>query len=409
MIRKLKRKVILLTMGALLILLTVLIAAMNLINYHSVVIEADNTLSFLSQTSTHIPPIGNDPSGGRIPPHLSPELPFESRYFTVILGTDGSVIKVNVDKIASVDEAAAQTYAAMALTKRANNGFIGRFRFAKTAGENSVRIVFLDCTRQLDAFDRFLTISLIIASCGFAVALIVIWILAGRITRPIAESYEKQKRFITDAGHEMKTPLTIINANTELLEMELGDNECLTDIRSQSQRLASLTNDLVLLSRMEEAEQSLPMIPFPLSEAVADTVQEFEALAHTQGKEFVCRVQPLLSLNGNDQSIRRLVTLLLDNALKYSPYGGTIICELKQSNRGIHLHVFNTTETDVDPQTLPFVFDRFYRTDPSRNSETGGYGIGLSVAKAIVTAHGGKICATTNDRRSFQISILFPH
>lgn len=408
MIRKLKRKVILLTMGSLLILLSILIAVMNLINYHSVAVEADNTLSVLSQTGTAVPPFGNNQGGGRVPPHLSPELPFESRYFTVTMRTDGTVIRVNVDRIVSIDEAAAKTYAAMALAETNESGFLRHFRFLKTTENGSIRIVFLDCTRQLNAFNRFLSISLVIALCGFVLAFVIIWVLAGRIIRPIAESYEKQKRFITDAGHEMKTPLTIINANAELLEMELGHNECLADIRSQSERLSALTNDLVLLSRMEETGQALSTIPFPLSETVAETVQEFESLALAQEKEFICRIQPLLTLTGNDKSIRRLVALLMDNALKYSPRGGVVLCELKQSSRGIHLHVFNTTDMDIDPQTLPHVFDRFFRTDPSRNSETGGHGIGLSVAKAIVVAHGGKITATTQDRRSFQISILFP-
>ena len=249
--------------------------------------------------------------------------------------------------------------------------------------------------------------SLIMALAGYVIVFVIVFILSGKIIQPIAESYEKQKRFITDAGHEIKTPLTIIHANVDILEMELGKNESLSDISQQTKRLRSLTDDLVMLARMEESEETMQKIDFPVSEVVTEAARPFRTLAIQQGKEFTCTIQPLLTLKGNDKAIEQLVGILLENALKYSPTGGTVAFDLTKQNRSVCLSVFNTANTEIKGEQLNHVFDRFYRTDFSRNSETGGHGIGLSIAQAIVTAHGGKIQAMTQDGHSFRITALF--
>ncbi|MGN1082748.1 MAG: sensor histidine kinase, partial [Candidatus Avispirillum sp.] len=224
----------------------------------------------------------------------------------------------------------------------------------------------------------------------------------------IAESYEKQKRFITDAGHEIKTPLTVIAANADILEMEQGENECLADIKQQTERLRGLTEDLVTLARMEEAGEGLPKIEFPLSEVVSETVRPFGAIARQQNKELTCDICPMITLKGNDKVIRRLISVLTDNALKYSPEGSTVRISLEKQNRTARLTVFNETENEIKNGDIAHVFDRFWRADGSRNSETGGHGIGLSIAKNAVSAHNGKINASTRDGHSFQIEVLLP-
>ncbi|MBR2337840.1 MAG: HAMP domain-containing histidine kinase [Clostridia bacterium] len=407
MIRKLKIKVILLSMISLLVLLTVMVAAMNLVNYNAVVNRADEVLTLLSQNRGAFPDFGGD-MGHRLPPHLSPELPDQSRYFSVLLDNTGKVLQTDTGRITAVDAQAAAQYAQAVLQRKNDRGFVTRFRFVRTREGNGVRITFLDSGQELDSFYRFLLISTGMALAGFVVAFFVISFLAGRIIRPMAESYEKQKRFITDAGHEIKTPLTIINANVDVLEMDLGKNECLEDIQLQTKRLTTLTNDLVLLARMEEAADTLPMIEFPISEVVADAALPFRTPALAQGKDLICRIQPMLSMRGNGKAIEQLVSLLMDNALKYSSAGSAITLDLVQQAKTIYLTVANVTETAITRENLQLIFDRFYRTDPSRNSETGGHGIGLSVAKAIVTAHGGKIQATAPQEYAFCITAALP-
>lgn len=410
MIKKLKLKFVLLSMASLFALLVILIAGMNVINFFSVVNEADETLSLLSQNKGAFPDFQRGPGerGDRLPPEFSPELPYESRYFSVLLTGSGELIHTEMSRIISVDGETAIDYANDVMNSSADRGFVGDFRFVRTAEGEAIRITFLDCGRKLDAYFGFLITSITIAAAGFGVVFLVIFFLAGRIIRPIAESHEKQKRFITDAGHEIKTPLTIINANVDVLAMDLEQNECLEDIRQQTKRLTALTNDLVYLARMEESGGDMPMIEFPVSEIVSETALPFQTLAQTQGKTVTCHVEPMLSLRGNDKAIRQLVNILMDNALKYSPSGGEIALTFMKQARSLCLTVSNTTETAVSPEDLPHVFDRFYRTDKSRNSETGGHGIGLSVAKAIVTAHGGKIHAAIRDGDHFQIVVGLP-
>jgi len=407
MIRKLKIKFIILAMTALFSLLCVIVVGMNLINYSSVVGEADMILSVISRNKGMFPNNGKD-HGNRLPMNMSPETPYESRFFTVIMKENGTVLQTEMSKIAAVNSEEAKEYAKKAFEFNKQNGFIEKFRFKKSVENNILRITFLDCGRSLDSFYVFLESSITMALVGFIIVFFVILFFSDRIIQPIAESYEKQKHFITDAGHEIKTPLTIINANIDILELELGKNEGISEIKQQTNRLKSLTNDLVLLARMEESEKTLQKIDFPISEVALETVAPFRVLALQQNKEFTCSIEPMLTLNGNTKSIEQLISILMDNALKYSPFGGTVSIEIFKQNKSIHLSVFNTTAYEVKSENLQYVFDRFYRTDSSRNSETGGYGIGLSVAQAIVSAHSGKIYASSNDGYSFRVTAILP-
>lgn len=407
MIRKLKIKFTVLSMTALLVLLCVIVAGMNILNYNAVVQDADDILGVLSLNRGSFPDFDGDKKGD-MPKNMSPETPYESRYFSVLMTDDAEVILIDTSRIKAVDTKEAITYAEEAIQRNTSRGFIGNYRFFCDANGETIRLTFLDCGRKLDSFRTFLLASIAMALGGFAIFFFVILFFSGKILRPVAESYEKQKRFITDAGHEIKTPLTIIKADIDVLEMELGENEWLEDIQKQSQRLSSLTNDLVYLSRMEEADTPLPMIEFPLSDVVSETAASFQALAQTQEKDFQCEIQPMLSLNGSEKAIRQLVNILLDNALKYSPAQGHVSLSLQKQGRQIRLTVFNTTASPVSKENLGQIFERFYRMDASRNAQTGGYGIGLSIAKAIVTAHNGKIRAATQDGQSLEITAAFP-
>ena len=151
---------------------------------------------------------------------------------------------------------------------------------------------------------------------GLLAVLVLLVIFSGRIIAPVAESHEKQRRFITDAGHEFKTPLTIIGADADLLELDCGENEWLTDIKSQVKRLTGLTNDLIFLSRMDEERPQFQHIEFSLSDVTEEVVQSFQGPAKAQNKELVLEIQPMLSLTGDEKAIRQLVSILMDNAVK---------------------------------------------------------------------------------------------
>lgn len=404
MIRKIKARFIVLSMTALFVLLFVIVAGMNMINYNTVVAEADNTLSFLSGNRGSFPDLHDN----NMPKHMTAETPYESRYFSVLLSEDNQVIQADTSRIKAIDTKKAIEYAASAAASDKDRAFIGKYRFLRSAENGSVRIIFLDCGRKLDSFRNFLVISICMAAGGYSLFFFVILFFSGRIMKPVTESYTKQKQFITDAGHEIKTPLAIIQADSDVLEMEIGENEWLDDIQKQVRRLTALTNDLVCLSRMEETDSSLQMAEFSFSDAVSETAASFQALAQTRNKIFQCRIQPMVFLRGNEKYIRQLVSILTDNALKYSPQNGTISITVYKQGRQVFLTVFNTTENPIPKDKMNMIFERFYRLDSSRNTQTGGCGIGLSIAKAIVNAHGGKLYAVSKEENTLEITAQFP-
>lgn len=413
MIRKLRFKMIFASMLSLLVVLAVILSVAGVLNYRKIVTDADRVLAILAENDGKFP-VDDRPGKDFLfdnKPHafdrrFSAELPYESRYFSAFFAADGSVISVNTGKIATVDTQTAVEYGRKAISSGKLSGQRGDYRFAVYNVRDEAHVIFLDCGREMTAFRSFLFTSGMVSLGGLAAVLLLLFFLSGRIVKPFSENYEKQKRFITDAGHELKTPLTIIDADAEVLEMDLGENEWLSDIQTQTKRLTELTNSLIQLSRMEEQPQ-LERIEFPLSDLAEETSEGFQTLAKTQNKQLSTKIQPMLSMNGDEKSVRQLMSILLDNAVKYSDDGGRIELTVEKQKNTIKISVFNTAE-HVSKESLPHLFDRFYRTDSSRSSKTGGYGLGLSIAAAITAAHKGRIAATTSDERSILITASFP-
>lgn len=414
MIKKLRIKLIIASMFSLFIVLSIIITSIGILNYQKILENADSILFVLAENDGAFPDMFN-PSIDR--PFLgkpyrngrlnSPELPYESRYFSVYLNSGGEIISVSTEKIAAVDTATAIEYAQKIWKSGGNKGFVGNYRYMVYYQGTEKHLIFLDCGQNLETFRTFLFTGVGVSVVGLLAVLLLLIFLSGRIVKPFSENYEKQKRFITDAGHELKTPLTIIDANAEIIEMDFGENEWLSDIRNQTKRLVELTNSLILLSRMEEEQVQSQMIEFPLSDMAEEVVETFQSLAKTQRKTLTCSIQPMISIYGDEKFLRRLLMILLDNAMKYSDTEGRISLSLQKQRSSISLCVFNTADF-ISKNQLKHLFDRFYRTDQSRNSQTGGYGLGLSIAAAIVNEHKGKITATTEDEKSLLITVTLP-
>lgn len=424
MIKQLRRKLIAACMISLAIVLAVILGGVNLMSYQKVVADADTVLALLGSNDGEFPKLHSGPEAppdGEVPMDrgtgkrdllgtkgLSPETPYESRFFSVVLNENCQVIQTDTGQIAAVDDESAELYAQSVVESGHTAGFLDDYRYLVLAEEGNTRVIFLDCGRSLSSFRTTLLASVALSLLGLLAVLVLLLILSHRIVRPVAESYEKQKQFITDAGHELKTPMTIISADAELAEMECGENQWLTDIRRQTERLTGLTNDLIYLSRMEEEQPPLQVIEFPLSDVAEEMALPFLAPAKSQEKELTLQIQPMLSFTGDEKAIRQLISILLDNALKYSPTGGQLELRLEKQGRNILLTVTNTTIQPVEEDKLPHLFDRFYRSDQSRNSQTGGYGLGLSIARSIVLAHKGKIRAESRDGMSLSVVVSFP-
>lgn len=394
MIKKLQKKIIFISMFSISIVLLTIIGIININNFKNIDNKADNTLHLLKDNNG-VFPFKKDPGG------FSPEAPFETRYFTVKISDDEMVV-VNVDKIAAVDETKAKEYVTKA-TKE--TGYLGNYKYLVSENESATLYIFLDCSRDLDNFRTFLNASIIISLSGLVVVFLLIIFLSLIVIKPIMESYKKQKQFITDASHELKTPLTVIDASCEVLEYNLENNEWLNTIKDQTKKLSDLTNKLVFLSRMDEENNHVLKADFSLSEISEDIVKEYAVLAKTQNKKFIYEIEPNITLNGDVSMIKQALHLLFDNAFKYSNSQGTIEFIVKKNGKNIKINMFNTVEA-IEKGSLNILFERFYRLDSSRNTETGGQGIGLSVVKAIIDVHKGKINAYSKDGKSIDFTII---
>lgn len=337
------------------------------------------------------PPVGGDPRGNMI----TEETAYSTRFFTVWLGDGNRIVRVNVDSVFSISKSQAQEYARAALEAGKERGWVSNYRFKVFHWDDGMGIVFVNGEIPHLMVSRFLfTTFLVLLGSGLGV-LILIVIMSKRVVRPVAESYEKQKQFITDANHELKTPLTLILSNLDIVEAEVGKNEWLDDMRSEGERMRMLVNQLVILSRMDEDQSNLCIAPFDLSGAVLDTASEFQSLAEERQKELMTEIEPMIEYYGDEGLIRRLIAILLDNAVKYCDRGGKIKIYLHR-RRHPTITVENTYG-NVDSLELERLFDRFYREDKSRTFD-GSFGVGLSIARAIAKNHHGDILAYKKEK-----------
>ncbi len=426
MIGKLRKKFLVAAITAVVLVLLILIGAINALNYRSLVKEADGTLQILSEnrgtfpgqmfreqdrpaapSDMQPPPEGRDGGEFAFRGGNNRELAYQSRYFAAWFAADGSLARLNLDNLASLTEDEASALAKSVYAEGKTKGFAEGYRYCRTDGAETM-LLFLNCERELSTFRNFLLASAGISLAGTLAVFLLLLLFSGRIVRPIAESYEKQKRFITDAGHELKTPLAIIRADADVLDTELdGENEWIADIRVQTQRLAELTEELVYLSRMEEEKPALRMEEFSLSELVEETARSFQALALSKGKAFEASVTPDLNVKGDEKMLAKLCSILLDNAMKYSPEGAAVALRLEPAGKTARLIVKNST-APMEKGNADRLFERFAREDRSRNSSSGGFGLGLAIAKAVTEAHGGKIHAESEDGASLTVTAELP-
>lgn len=439
--KRLRIKFIGVAMLAVTVVLACMIGAINGINYYNVCSQADARLQLLSQNNGAFPEsmgssaaenglpggevqqngassaaleeeqgapktiqqatVSADGAGGQAKDPganrgMSAETPFESRYFTVTLSENGTVMAENVQQIAAVTADQAEQFARDVMQSGAQSGFAQQYRFAiSSLGNGQTMYLFLDCSRDLGNFQSFLMASVLISIVGWLLVFILVTVLSRIVIRPIVESYEKQKAFVTDASHEIKTPLAVISASNEVQEMENGETEWTRSINEQVQRLATLTERLVSLARMDEGKGAFQMDAVNLSRVVAEAADPFETVAVQRGKNLVQKVEPNIECRGDVAALSQMVELLLDNAMRYSSEGSEVTLGLHRVGRKVELTVANGVD-NLPKGNLDKLFERFYRDDSSRSSETGGTGVGLSVVRGIAEAHGGTAHASAN-------------
>lgn len=402
MIRRLRKRFIRITMLAVTAVLLLLCLIVNIANFVSVDGELTQMLETIVSNQGSLPPIPHgQPPKERPGGQFTQETPFSTRYFVLRYTADGTLIRADLDKIAAVTEEDTQEYLDLALAHGTGFGYTRGYKFYIVENDENRRMaVFLDDFQEMRSVSLLAVLSAgAMVGCVLLVYGIVV-LCSRRAIEPVVQASERQKQFITDAGHELKTPITVIATSLKVLEMETGPQKWLDKAQSQTEKLKELVNSLVTLSRMDEEDSPLKPAHFPISDAVSETAESFRDFAASQGHALELSVAPELDYNGDEYAIRQLVSILLDNAVKYAAPSAPIGFSLEKSRKGVVLRCTNTCAAPVAPEELNKLFDRFYRSDKARAS--GGFGIGLSIARSIVQAHHGSIRAVCPDETSIE-------
>ena len=340
------------------------------------------------------------------PDDHDPEAPYTTRFFIVRLNETETVTDVSTDFIASVTQTEAEEFARNVLNGKRQQGYYKNYRFQIFTEENDNIVIFLNTTMELHSAWNVLLISGLVGMVCFLAVFFLVILLSQKAMKPYIRNIERQKRFITDASHEIKTPLTSIATSVDVIEMEHGEDEWTKNIHSQTAKMSRMVSDLVTLSRLDEENPFPDKTEFSLSDAAWEVAEPFASLAKAQGKKYSQRIEENLTLCGNPDATRQMISVLLDNAMKYSDENGTIRLDVYKVHGKTKIEVFNTCVLE-DTRNLSRLFDRFYRPDNSRSRKTGGSGIGLSIAQAVAEAYGGKIKVSSKDGKSilFQVTI----
>lgn len=325
----------------------------------------------------------------------SREFGYMLRYFVVRCDLSGSATDISREFIASVDEQEARHWGETVVQSGRAAGYLNGYRYRQQMTMEGSVVLFLNSEREIQSMRTLLLVSSVMAVVSLLVVFALVVLFSKRAIAPYVRNIETQKRFITDAGHELKTPLTAISASADVLAMDLPGDEWVASIQSECARMSRLVGDLVTLSRLDEEQPFPERADFSLSEAVWEIAEPMESLARAKGKDYHQTIADGLVCHGDRSAIQQMVSILLDNAIKYTPPGGTIRLCVDRAKGKNQVQVFNTCDLrGVEVQRL---FDRFYRPDAARATHTGGTGIGLSIAQATAQAHGGAITARAQD------------
>ncbi len=398
MIKALKKKFVRLAMSVVTILLLAFIAAINITNCVSSLNRSRSVLkSVINEYNSHTSSDNENEEKTEEPQKdgtgfsfgtISEDDTKRAGFFRVILDSNSSPISAETNNIKTVDDFEARLYAINAVDSKKNRGMLDNFIFDISKTENGSIITFLDVTESNRSMLFILSASLGIGLFCWLAMFLAFNILSEKITEPIADNLEKQKQFISDAGHEIKTPLASIKANAEALELYNGESKWSKNILTQTDKLSSLVKELLDLSRTGEAADNLEIKNIDLSELVMKSVDDFSEYAISDGKTISADIQADVKIKSDSKFLIRILEVLLDNAVKYSSEESTVKVMLNKDRHQTVIAVSNRCASlpECEPEKL---FDRFYRTDSSRSTE--GFGIGLSSAKAAAETLGGEL------------------
>ncbi len=399
MLKKLQRKFVLFTTIISIIVMMLIAVSINVANYVSIMNHSDNVLDLLVQGELKM----GEPLSDR--GKLPSEIAFTTRFFTVRSDITGIIDHIDTRNISSISADEAIEYVSRVNGTGTSTGTMDYFRYIKTENQIGYTYIFLNIEEDLISFESSMVDTILILLGAIVSIFILSILLSKKVVAPIADSYERQKGFITNVSHEFKTPLTIIKADCEVIEIDHGEGEWTNSIKTQISRLDTLVENLISLTKLDE-KVALIKTDFSLSDAIVDTVNEFVSAIKGAQLHLTLDIEPGISYTGDEAYIRNLIGILTENSIKYGTAKTTL--KLSLSTMG-HKKVFSI-QNACSPIAIGKHndwFERFYREDLSRNMETRGYGIGLSIAKSICDLHSAKIFAESKTGEEITITVVF--
>ena len=395
MIKRLQVKIIAVVLGT---LFTVFAAILLVLNFSVYQNSAQLTNAFMNTV------VEND--GFKFPPReppgrhdrreagqfTDPEIR-SGRYFYAKIDAQDTIFEMDLGMMFDFSEDDAKEYITNALKAKQSKGSIQKYSFLVAEKPYGQIIVFAERSIEMRLLEQLTETSLWVAGIAALILIFFTAILSKWMVGPIKRAFDNQRQFVSDASHELKTPLTIISANADVLQNEIGENRHVLNIKSQTDRMNGLVHDLLMLAKTDEGKQEVIMTEFNLSSVVLNTALEFESRAFEESKQYSYEVKEGIPYIGDEKHIKQLVGILIDNAIRYSDTNGQIEISLQAESSHVRISVYNTGGGVADEDRFK-IFERFYRSDESRSRETGGYGVGLSIAKAIAEMHKGKISVT---------------
>ncbi len=414
MIRKLKIKFIAINMILVTVVLVTTFVAVYVSTQEQIVRDTNRMMEKLLDEPSeqpfdkqiggkdHGPDKGND-----LPPAYMP-------IFSVQLDDNHQIVKIYQNNVTVVDETALQSMIDKALQSGASSGILKAedFRYMIRTTIDGTKIVFADRTQESNRLTSLVETSALVGLGSLSAFFVISVLLARWAVKPIARSLEQQRQFVADASHELKTPLTVILANTEILRVNkdktVGQQRKWIDyIQTEAERMTSLVNNLLYLAKSDDSKDKPVFARVNLSDVVYSATLPLESVVFEQGKELESNIEGDIMFLGDEGKLRQLVVILLDNAIKYADHHGKITVALALKQDKIKLSVHNTGEP-IPAEQLERIFERFYRVDKSRAREKGGYGLGLSIAKSIVASHHGKISVHSTAQEGTTFIVSFP-
>lgn len=311
-----------------------------------------------------------------------------STFYTVAVSCDGDILEIKNEPPTVHTDDDLKELAQSIIKKNEQTGVRDHLIFCQTDKGGYTLVTFMDNTVISESAMMLFRYTLIFGGAALVIFFFLSVFLAGKIVKPLEESYQRQKQFISDAGHELKTPISVVSANTELLSREIGDNQWLQNIQYENGRMGVLVGQLLDLARTENVTPQMERIDF--SRLVTGEALPFESVAFEKGLALSNSISDNVAVEGSRTQLKQIVSILLDNAIRHSKQPGEVRLSLTKEHGLARLSVINKGD-EIPARQREQIFERFYRADTARGSEDRHYGLGLAIAKAIADSHKGRI------------------